>query len=215
MKKPIIRTFCIAICLFIFCPTFGQKTNVLTDLDVCLNPSDKETRVIDSNIEWKEDISARTLMSSTYYSNDGQIKTRQSTRPINYYNDNGELLAIDAKLHPIESGGYAALDQPYPTYLDINGQMSLTLNDIERITFGSNCKINGQKINTEFNVQKDMSALFNAIPGIEKQIKFRENGVKYNYILSEPLVSGQSEVVFSEEIILPKGYKTTSFSIKR
>ena len=209
MKKPITRTLCTAICLFIFCPTFGQQTNILTDLNVCLNPSENDTHLIDSNIEWKEDVSARTLMSATYYSNDGQVKTRQSSRPINYYNDKGELLAIDAKLYPIESGGYAALDQPFPTYLDLNGTMSLTLNGKDRISFGSNCKIDGMKINTEFSVQEDMSVLFNAAPGIEKQIKFRENGVKYNYIVSEPIVSVQSEVVFSEEINLPAGYKIT------
>lgn len=209
MSKPIIRTFCIATSLFIFCATFGQKSKILTDIDVCLNPSDGAAREIDSNIEWKEDIGARTLMSATYYSNDGQIKTRQSSRPINYYNQKGELMAIDSKLRRTELGGYSAPHQPFPTYIDKNGKMSLTLNDKERISFGSNCKINGQAINTEFNVAEEMSILIDAIPGIKKQIKFRENGVKYNYILYEPIETGQSEVVFSEEIILPPGYKIT------
>ena len=49
MKKPIIRPFCIALFLCVFCTVFGQKTNILMDLGVCLNPLDKEIRLLDSN----------------------------------------------------------------------------------------------------------------------------------------------------------------------
>ena len=46
---------------------------------------------------WEEDANARTPFSATYYSEDGQIKIRQSSRPINYHTGN-KWMPIDANL---------------------------------------------------------------------------------------------------------------------
>lgn len=160
-----------------------------------------------SSTIWTEDKIARTLYTSTYLSNDGQIKIIQSKRPINYYNSSNLLVPIDPNLKQFDAHSWSAIDQPQPTYLHDDATFSLTLENKDLITLGKNCKINGETIKTEFEFAGNFTNVFNVIPGVHKEINFHENAVKYNYVLQYPLSGNQSSAVFSEEIEIPAGYK--------
>jgi len=189
---------------------YSQNGSPITSLDVCLNPEVLYETTNDESTLWTEDEEARTLNTSTFYSNDGQIKTRQSSRPINYYNDSEKLMPIVSEMKNIGDSSFAAIQQPYPVYCNGDGSMSLTLaNKKDLITIGKNCKINGQLIDQTFNFSGETATMSNAFPGVNKEITFRENGAKYNYILDQAINGLDGKVVFSEEIILPDGYTIT------
>jgi gliding motility-associated-like protein len=160
-----------------------------------------------SNTIWIEDTPQRTLNTSYYTSNDGQIKTVSSKRPINYFNFKNELIPIKTTLTEYEKGIWSAQNQPYPTYLFSNGSFSLTVDKNKSITLGKNCSINGISIKTDFDFSGNSTLIEDVISGIDKQLIFYENAVKYNYILKQPFDSETKEIIFSEEINLPKGYK--------
>jgi gliding motility-associated-like protein len=151
---------------------------------------------------WEEDANARTPFSATYYSEDGQIKIRQSSRPINYHTGN-KWMPIDANLSPLNEG-WGAINQPYPTYLHADGSFEISIGPTQRFSLGKNCKINGQPIQQQFEFEGNSVHMPNVASSVDKEIFFRENGVKYNYVLSQAL-AGNQDVVFSEEIELPEG----------
>mgnify|MGYP006090200567 FL=1 len=206
MNYRYIFIFSAAICLKIS-GAFAQNNPALSSLDVCLNPEKEIDSEEPSNSIWTEDEDARTLTTSTYYSDDGEIKTNQSSIPINYHNAKGKLVPIVSEMELLGENEFGALNQPYPTYYHQDGSMSLTLaNKKDLIKFGKNCKINGQKIEQDYTFDVSTSNVVDAIPGVNKEIIFRENGVKYNYILNEIIDGIKNRVIFSEEIELPEGY---------
>lgn len=189
-------------------PSYGQNKIVRTSLNANLSPSlslaDSDSSEI--KVIWIEDIDARTLYSSSYKSNDGQIKVVQSKRPLNYLNESRKLVPIDPSLKKDKSG-WSAMDQPFPTYLHPDGSFSLTADNSNRISFGKNCSINGQSINNKFNSNGNSISFSNIVPGIEKQMDFYENAVKYNYVVQHSINTDQNTITFSEEIDLPKGFE--------
>ena len=154
---------------------------------------------------WNEDIEARTVHTSTYYSEDGQIKIVNSQVPINYYNSSNQLLPIDYQLKR-EGPCWAAMQQAFPTYLNEDGSFALTMDNGQKITLGVQCTLNGTPLSSKFKFTGNSVLLENIVPGIDKQLEFRENSVKYNYVLREPAL-GMQQCVFSEEIDLPPGYR--------
>lgn len=187
----------------------AQNNPTLTTLDVCLNPKLLTQPTEEQDIHWTEDESARTLNTSTYSSDDGQRKTRQSSRPINYMNQYGFLVPIQSALVDFGNGHYQATDQPFPTYFHTDGRMMLTLPQNNLLTFGGKCSINGALINAKYSLENNVAITKNIIPGVDKEIRFRENGVKYNYIMTQAMQNITESVVFSEEIELPDGYTIT------
>lgn len=182
----------------------GQSDTYRSTLASPLNAVSTEG---EEGVLWTEDVAARTLTSSTYYSNDGQVKIRNSSRPINYYNEFNQLVPISTQLEKRNNTTWWAPNQPFPTFLHADGSMSLsTGNKTETISFGRNCKIDNQPV--EFSLNEINETLIeNVVPGVDKDIIFRENGVKYNYILREELNFNGDNLVFSEELDLPEGCK--------
>lgn len=198
--------------LFLFCigNFLHAQTNYFGGANARMNPIEpiEETRENTSpSIEWTEDVQQRQLHSSIYKSNDGQIKAISSKRPINYYSKTNELVPIDPRLKLNESGFWSAVDQPFPTYLFPNGSFALTLDNEYTINLGNSCQINGEPITMDVAFNGNNTTIKNVIPGVDKQLIFYENAVKYNYILNQPINSAEEHLVFSEEIVLPKGYK--------
>lgn len=207
MKKYYYRL--IIFLLFVTNYSFGQLSTNPSCLSANLAPNKnhEEDNSILSKTKWIEKISERTLFSSTFLSNDGQIKIVQSKRPINYYNSSKILVPIDSELKTINSHSWGAIDQPNPTYLYEDGTFSLTLNTSNRVTLGKNCSINGQKIKGDFVFKGNMVNMINVLPGINKEIFFYENTVKYNYIINQNIVNNGNDIIFSEEIDLPAGHQ--------
>jgi gliding motility-associated-like protein len=195
----------------IFLPFNNSKAQTVPfhkGLNAKLNPaiSQNTERKTDENTVWTEDISERKTHSSTYRSNDGQIKSISSQRPINYYNDKGILVPISPKLEVVSPNYWAAQQQPFPTYLYKDASFGLTLNNREIVRFGKNCMVNGQATFSKFNFTGNEINVSNVASGIDKQLLFYENSVKYNYVLKAKQESFAEGLIFSEEIELPSGY---------
>ncbi|MFN6014980.1 MAG: gliding motility-associated C-terminal domain-containing protein [Flavobacteriales bacterium] len=170
----------------------------------CLNPQQKQLEDGKNSI-WSEDIALRTTHTSTYTSNDGQIKTISSQRPLNYYNHNGDLFPIKKDLQS-SSNGWTASEQPYPTYLFKDGSFALTLNDGKLLKMGSKCKLNGFDASPDIHKNGNLVTLKEIFTDVDKQLLFLENSVKYNYVLHSYQNAYSDELIFTEEIELPNGF---------
>ncbi len=186
---------------------FSQQIQSITGLSANLAPISNSKNLNELEPIWKETISERTLYTSSFLSDDGQIKIIHSKRPINYYNSANVLVPINSKLNQISSNSWAALDQPLPTYLHKDGSFSVSNSNQQLFSLGKNCKINNQSINIDFQFDGNLIEMKDVIPGIDKQLIFNENAIKYNYILHQPLTDVQNSCIFSEDIVLPKGCK--------
>lgn len=171
----------------------------------CLNPKTSLTDPSSSTTVWTEDELLRTPHTSTFRSNDGQIKTHSSQRPINYYNKDGKLVPINKDLRPSDNG-WSAQDQPHPTYLFKDGSFAFTLNKGGLFKMGADCKMNDQEASLDPKVTGNQILMKDIFPEIDKQLLFLENAVKYNYVLRSYQSQFADNLTFSEEIVLPKGY---------
>lgn len=199
------------ISLFIFIvPLYAQNTGYYSGFSQKILPTLKTTNDIyhfkTESITWTEDVSSRTLYSSLYKSTDGQIKAVYSKKPIHYYNEKNELIPIDDKLKE-ENGKWIAKQQPHPVFLNADGSFGINITKNETVVFSKNLKINGQSTQNKFQFTGNETTIENIIPGIDKQLIFKENSVKYNFVVNHNnSVNTGLNLVFQEEIILPEGY---------
>jgi gliding motility-associated-like protein len=155
---------------------------------------------------WTEQADARTLYTSTYHTPEGQVVTSSSSRPINYFKD-GRLVPIDAKLK-LCAEGYAAKDQPNPTYFLRDMSAAVSIGEGHLLNFGLSPLINGNAPEYfPFEVSDNEVLIKNITPGIDKQFLYYENAVKYNYILHNPVLSSDGFFRFREEVRFPEGYE--------
>ena len=117
---------------------FGQKNNFElwsfnTSLSDHLSVNNED--LIEYQDDWQEVVSARTLSSSLHKNSKGDIRAEYSSRPIHYYKGGHlEPIKIDLKK---QGSGYAAIHQPFPTYLSSeDGSFSLSLLDKQKLTIG-------------------------------------------------------------------------------
>ena len=77
-------------------------------------------------------------------------------------------------------------------------------------SFGKNCLVNGQwNYDWQYlSVNGDNKVFMNdVVPGVDKIMDFRENGLKYNYLVRTPQHLTTQNFEISEEYVLPAGYK--------
>lgn len=156
---------------------------------------------------WKEMVKERTLYSSIYMSDDGQIRAVYSKRPLNYYNENHELVPISDQM--IEEGNrWIARQQPYPVAFYKEGSVSLHITGKDSIVIGRHIYIDQQKGHVYPEYEQNRAVARDVVPGIDKQWIFRENGVKYNYVIKNSITvsSSTQDLIIAEEIFLPSGY---------
>ena len=201
------NAYIIAIIVLISEFSIGQFSQIYQGLSANLAPISKSKNLNEPEPVWKETISERTFFSSSFLSDDGQIKIIHSKRPINYNNSSNFLVPINSKLNQYTSNSWAALDQPLPTYLFKNGSFSVTTSNEQLFTLGKNCKINDESLNIDFEFKGNSIIISDVIPGVDKQLIFDENAIKYNYILHKSITNNQNTCVFSEELVLPKDCK--------
>ena len=211
-KENNYKRFCLLniMLFFIFFSSFSQ-INKIDPLSVCLNPKIKKSTGDSSmnHVLWKEKVNKRTLYSSTYYGPNGEFKAIHSKRPINYYNEKKELVPIDISLKPQPDKFWVAYNQPNPTYFFKNtAAYALTLGSSENLfTLGVNSKIDNENLDLSNIVKENNSFIIkNAIPGVDKELYFLEDAIKFNYILNQKVVTSNSYIVFSEEVRIPNGY---------
>jgi gliding motility-associated-like protein len=157
---------------------------------------------------WRENENERGVYSSSWTTPDGRVIIRYSSVPINYYNANGKLVPIDTKPHPQPYGqGWAATHQPYPTYLYANGALGVTVNNKEQFVFSSNSTVNGvwNSDDADWRFEENKIIMPSVAPGVNKEIEFRLNAIKYNYIVMQQQIANGNWFTIQEEMEIPQG----------
>lgn len=173
------------------------QTKLISDQEI-----EKTQEILEYKNDWQEIIKDRTLTSAFFKNSKGDIRAEYSSRVIHYY-ENGILKRINPKLKKANKG-YVANQQPYPTYLNNDGSLSLSLDKKNnRITIGKNTSVLNQKADVKFELQNNTAFFKNYFNGIDKQVVFSENKIKYAYRLNEYIEGDESNFIISESIDLP------------
>ena len=163
---------------------------------------------------YKEVIGKRTLASRTFVNDKGGVIIKNGSKNLNYPDRENKLQPISAKLSsgkavdsPAKTS-WTASHQEFPAFLNYDGSTGFTADEKNKIVFNKNCTINDAAINcSDFTVGEDGMLVNNAAAGIDKKIMFSENTVETDYIIHKPLDLNNKDLVISEEIELPEGYK--------
>ncbi len=184
---------------FVKYPEMLGVTEKLQPSTVVANTSEIE------DFNYIELIEKRDLFSAHYESENGNIKSIFSNKPIHFFNEFNELVPIRTELLKINESLYGALEQPFPTYLKINGQFGLTLPGKDQIYFGEILSISGHELlSPQINMDIKGMELLELADGIDKQLYFLENGIKYSYILTEEYENSENDLIISEKIDAPE-----------
>jgi gliding motility-associated-like protein len=171
------------------------------------NPMDTSASVV-----WTEIMEERSIFSSSFKSEDGQIKIEYSKVPINYFNANKQLVPINPTLKEVSKNValWAALDQPFPTWLYGNGAFGITIGENTSMRVGDQMMLNGTVINGS-NVRLTSNRAVQHLEGtgISRILDYFENAVEYSYVLSEAVTTNADNYTFDEHLVLPKGYTSS------
>ena len=112
--------------------------------------------VVEYKEDWKEIKTDRTLTSAFFKNSKGDIRAEYASKAIHYY-DNGILKRIHSKLKKV-SKGYVADQQPYPTYLNSDGSLSLSIDqNNNKLTIGKHASIFNQISDGQFDLQNNIA----------------------------------------------------------
>lgn len=165
---------------------------------------ESETQRINGSL-YKEEEDKRTLTSKTYHSENGKILIKHSSKNIHYRNKENKLVPVNPSLDTTPRG-WAAQQQEYPAYLYKDGSVALSAGGNDIIVFNKNSKINEIPISTDdYTVGKNGMYINQAGNNTDKRIIFRENAIKTDYILHQP-VKIQSDLIITEELEMPESY---------
>jgi gliding motility-associated-like protein len=170
-----------------------------------------------------ESLDKRTIDSRFYIKNGTQGREfykETANGPMNYYDDAGNLRAIDPHLYPTaEDGVYEAASQPLPTKIDFNNQFtSITLADKFEFTYNNRLLlsfadtagiITGQNMQFKnYTAGKDGGYIRHAWQNIDCEMAVRQGAIKTNFILHEKSVIDASKkyLIIQDFIPLPSGY---------
>lgn len=171
------------------------------------NPMDTSASVV-----WTEIMEERSIFSSSFKSEDGQIKIEYSKVPINYFNANKQLVPINPTLKEVSKNValWAALDQPFPTWLYGNGAFGITIGENTSMRVGDQMMFNGTVIKGS-NVRLTSNRAVQHLEGtgISRILDYFENAVEYSYVLSEAGTTNADNYTFDEHLDLPKGYTSS------
>jgi len=196
---------------FLFCCTliWGQQNNFeIWSLNTPLSVSSENQQEVDAPVyinDWQEVIEDRTLTSAVFKNSKGDVRAEYANRAIHYYLD-GVLERIDPSLKKT-ANGYISENQPFPTFLDFDGSFSLSLDKGKRFNLGKNCALDAQNGLSEFQFQNNIAYFQDFFTGIDKQIAFSENKVKYGYRINSQVTEVDEFTIISEELMVPNGYQ--------
>ena len=201
---PMLKDKLFTLLILSFCITSNIFSQVGTSKLVANNHQENDRNILEDQSTWAEVVSERKEFSSTYLTTDKRIITHYSKQPLNYYNKNGNLVPVD--FNPKNSNlGLKASNQPNEVTLLNNGSIEIKSKQ-HSLIFSSNTKINGTKVITSKLDHKGLhSTMQTNIAGITKTFEFRFNGLKYNYVLNQPIAKSAKDYIIEEEIIMPEG----------
>ena len=165
------------------------------DYGICINDS----------TSWYELIEKRTATTRVFISPLHDSIYEYSAQPINFFKD-GWWRFIDPRIRPSQNG-WSAMHQEFPTFLNEDGSTQLSLGENQKLKFNFNSTINGKNISmNDFTVGDDGMLIHSAVTGIDKKILFRQNEIETDYIIQNKNAITNSDLIISEEIILPEGF---------
>ncbi|MCB9222830.1 MAG: T9SS type A sorting domain-containing protein [Crocinitomicaceae bacterium] len=143
-----------------------------------------------------EDISKRKIDERYYVDLDEPtfFYIEKSNIPINYLKD-GSWRAIDYSLYPT-SNGYAAVNQPYPTFLDLNNSCNRLKTEKGILTFNKfRLSITHFDESVEIldpnwsniSINNFEAYIHDIFPGIDQRISFVQSGIKSDFIIKHNL----------------------------
>ena len=148
-----------------------------------------------------EDISKRTLYSSTWKTKGGKIIARYSSAIINYPDANGNLQPIDFTLHS-DGNGWAADKQPNPCYFRSDRSTAVNVGGHNEFVFNKNATVNGMPLDQQIESMQSCDVKLNLSQGIHKELNFVTDGIETNYVFDKPLDGG---INITEELEIPQG----------
>lgn len=203
--KNIICFFLLVLCAIT--PIYSQQNNKsLFGFNSALSQSQVDSS---KQVNWMEVVEDRSIFSSSYKSDDGQVKIEYSKTPINYFNKENKLVPIDPTLTEMSKNTsvWAALNQPYPTFLYQKGAFGITLGEKVHMRIGEKFMVNGSEIEGKCVQLSENRATqhFDEL-GFVRVLDFFENAVEYSYVLSEFSTTSNEKLTFDERLDLPPGF---------
>lgn len=199
------RVFLLSVSLIVFAADlFAQNSPSLLQSPEFM----QQTSASMNAAEWTENISRRTLYSTTWQHQDGRIRAEYCERPINYIDAQGvwKRICKDARA---SGDQWIASSQPFPVSIKNNGAAILNYGSSTPVTVGDNCVFNGAKVYIVLHpVEENPLTEFVSdefVEGVRKRFKLRENGVKYQYELNQIPVCGEDYFVVEESFNTPHG----------
>lgn len=189
------------------------STNVLSQqfsYGTPLMPASTEKLNEPPGIAWKELKEKRTLTTSQFIDEHGNTKGIFSKKPIHYRTKNGELAPIEGGLKATENGIWRAENQQYPTALYADGSYSISLNSQgATMVLGKNRTVNGTSYNSVVLSPQQVteSGCDLSLGSNTQQLRFMEDRIKSNLVVSSPWESTASYFITTEHVLLPEGYE--------
>jgi len=152
----------------------------------------------DKIIGWKENINERSLHSSSYVKPDGTQVVYFSKEAVNYLDVNNQWLPVST-LPNVDQNGWHAIYQKNPFSVLKDGSVSTG-----GFIFSQTNELNGTVANFDISnplLVKDTLSFVNYSPNINKYFQFRNNGIKYSYVLNQE-VSMIGDFIIKEKIKL-------------
>ncbi len=165
-------------------------------------------------------IQQRTIDSRYYIENNSggdHYYIEKSNGPINFYDANGFLRAVDVSLRQTEQGIYESGAQPVPTKFDfINQYTSMKVKDFEFrynqnliMYYENEAGVDG--FNAQFSnytVGRDGAYIRNMWPGIDGEMAFSKGAIKTNFIIQDQnTIQSESDYLIIEDFFnVPDGY---------
>jgi gliding motility-associated-like protein len=186
-----------------------ERTSLSTMSSAIARPSrdaSEESVNLNDRKNWVENVSERTVYSSRFTTPDGHVICHYSKQPLNYSDASGNLQPIDFTMKSSDNG-WSAVAQPFPTFLNSDGSAAVSPAKDLQFVFGKNVSVNGNPVPARVPVMMEhMAKISNIIPGMDKEYGFKLNGIKYNYVLNQPVATVNGFLTISEELEIPQGY---------
>jgi gliding motility-associated-like protein len=161
--------------------------------------SAKQHSFFTNRSEWTEVLDSRDEHHASWKHADGRIMIENSKKPIHFKKEN-RWERIDARCTPY-AGGWQAMHQHHPVRIENDASFKTDYTQASEMHIGSTCRIND--VTLELHCSETANNTFFAstqLPWITKEITASENGVKYNYVLSQATEGLGEFTVFSETI---------------
>lgn len=173
-------------------------------------------------------IAERTATTRLFVKNNTRgtiIYSQAGAQPINYKDAGGNWRAIDPRVHGTETPGlYAALQQPSPTFIDLQNKLVSVRNGNAVLSFNRNLKLWHSQEGaapqlvaaanwSKATVGSDGARVQDIFPGIDLVVYSIQGGLKSSFVINSKLSYQDGFLLLEDEMELPAGTSLTMASV--